>query len=71
MTNTATDVKTNVNWWTYSKVITGLTPDTEYSYIVTAKNSEGTKGSYKVTFKTDKDNTGASAVKPTATIESK
>jgi len=71
VTNTATNVSTNVNWWTYSRTITGLTPDTEYSYIVTTKNSLGTKGSYKVTFKTDKDNTGASAVRPTATIASK
>jgi len=60
-----------VNWWTYSRTITGLTPNTEYNYIVTAKNSADTKGSYKVTFKTDKDDTGAGAVKPTATIESK
>lgn len=71
VTNVATNVKTNVNWWTFSRVITGLTPDTEYSYIVTAKNSIDTKGSYKITFRTDKDNSFDLAVKPTATIASK
>ena len=71
MKNTITnDAGVELNWFTYTYTITGLVANTEYKYIVSSKNSVDTKGSGLITFKTDKDSTGSSAAKPTATVES-